>query len=72
MLTPINIMKKWAVAHRAWRVTPVNRGNQWTNAENMANTAPVDRTEIDSSFPKPSVIISIRLAFCGYCLCRNL
>jgi len=66
--TPISIMKKWAVAHRAWSVTPVNSGNQWTKAENMANTAPVDRTEIeDTSFLKPSMKVSFRLAFRNYC-----
>ena len=41
MFTPINIMKNWALVQRAWRVRPVNRGNQWVNAANIANTAPI-------------------------------
>ena len=42
--TPINIMKNWALVHRACRVSPVNRGNQWVKAANIANTAPILNT----------------------------
>jgi hypothetical protein len=42
--TPINIIKNWAFVHREWRVNPENSGNQWVNAANIANTAPILRT----------------------------
>jgi len=42
--TPINIMKNCALVQRECRVRPVNRGNQWVNAANIAKTAPILRT----------------------------
>lgn len=44
MLTPTNIMAKWAFAQVSFRVYPENSGNQWTKPAIMANTAPIDST----------------------------
>lgn len=44
MLTPTNIIAKWAFAQVSSRVYPENRGNQWTKPAIMANTAPIDNT----------------------------
>lgn len=42
--TPINIRAKCIFLNSGCRPTPENRGNQWVNPANMANTAPIDRT----------------------------
>lgn len=40
----MNIRIKWTSDQRGCIVSPKNSGNQWVNAANMANTAPIDKT----------------------------
>lgn len=44
MFTPINIVMKCTLAHRACSVRPENSGNQCENPPKIANTAPIDST----------------------------
>jgi hypothetical protein len=44
VLTPRNIRKNCALAHRGWRVRPVRSGSQCVNAAKIAKTAPILRT----------------------------
>jgi len=42
--TPINIIKNWDLDQIGCIVRPENKGNQWLNPANNANTAPIDKT----------------------------
>lgn len=44
MFTPMNMVKNCDFIHTGFIVNPENSGNQWVNAANMANTAPILRT----------------------------
>ena len=44
IFTPMNIIKKWAVALVWSKWAPVNRLNQWLKPANIAKTAPIDST----------------------------